>query len=223
MSALMLRRTVVPSADAPARVHHCGLSVIQPSECPVDSIATLGPPGTSSEAAGRYLARVLDETGSVPVALFGTYEDAAAAVLSGSAGRLLVANAYHAVSAFYMNPQLALEQAFVFDTAQYGLAVRPDDALPLNVRAVTHPAPYDLIGQLVPAGYRVDTIEMVTSTSEAAVQVRAGKAHVALTTSTAASLYGLEFISPTRYIRMLWSVFVRSSALAAPVHASSRS
>lgn len=218
MSTMKLHSAIVPSADAPARVHHCGLTVIQPSALTVNGIATLGPPGTSSEAAGRYLSDVLDKSEPTSVTLFDTYEDAAAAVVAGSAGRLLVANAYHAISTFYMDPRFGLEQAFVFDTAHYGLAARPDEPLPLNVRAVTHPAPRDLIGQLIPAGYRIEAVETVASTSAAAAQVREGRADVALTTSTARRLYGLEFISPTRYIRMLWSVFVPSLGLTAPVH-----
>lgn len=207
--------TYPPSADAPVLAHHCGLFLGRALACNLDCIATLGPPGTSSEAAGRYLAHAFGEPAEERVALFGTYEDAARTVVSGAASRLLVANAYHGINTFYMEPRLTLEQAFVFDTAQYGLAVRPDTPLPVNVHAVTHPAPRDLIYQLAPAGYRVSMIQMVASTSAAAAQVSDGEADMALTTSAAARLYGLEFISRTRRIRMLWSVFVRSSALGA--------
>lgn len=169
-------------------------------------IATLGPAGTSSEMAGKDLAARL---GDDVVTLHPSYEDACAAVLAGRASRLLVANAYHGVSEFYMDQRLALEQAFVFDTPLYGLACRRDEPLPLSCGVVTHPAPKALIRQLLPPGYRVSTVAMTQSTSAAAAKVANGSADLALTTRPAANRHGLQLISPARPIRMLWSVFVR--------------
>lgn len=172
--------------------------------------ATLGPAGTSSEATARYLASALALTGQeAPVALHASYEAAADAVLDGSAVRLLVANAYHGINRFYMDLGLQLERAFVLDTPLYGLAARPDVPLPTTCRIVTHPAPHDLIMQLIPPGYRIGAIELAASTSAAAEQAAEHGGDLALTTEPAAARTGLAFISPTRSIRMLWSVFTR--------------
>lgn len=173
-------------------------------------IATLGPAGTSSGVAGRELAARLGlpDADNV-VALHPSYEEACAALLSGSAGRLLVANAYHGISEFYMDHRLALEQAFVLDTPLYGLASRKDAPLPLACEVVTHPAPRALIRQLIPPGYGIAKVDHVLSTSAAAKQVADGMVDLALTTGPAVGRYGLRFISRTRPIRMLWSVFVR--------------
>ncbi len=202
----------VPSAEAPACA--CSL-VVQPiADVPAvtDIVATLGPAGTSSEAAGRYLASLVgtDHSGAA-VSLHDSYEAARDAVVSGHAARLLVANAYHEVNVFYMDQRLALEQAFVFDTPAYDLAARSATPVSGSSKVATHPAPRDLIRQLAPAGYHVAAIELAPSTSAAAARVAAGDADLALTTSPAAQLHNLQFISATRPIRMLWSVFVDRS------------
>jgi hypothetical protein len=174
---------------------------------PTDVIATLGPAGTSSEMAGNDLAAKLGLDGNA-LALCSSYEEARALVVLGRASRLLVANAYHGISEFYMDPSLTLERAFVFDTPLYGLASRRQSPLPLKCTIVTHPAPCALIDQLIPPGYGISAVDRVSSTSAAAAQVADGGADLALTTEPATRRYGLQFISPTRPIRMLWSVFV---------------
>ncbi|HEV8555483.1 MAG TPA: hypothetical protein VGR06_03680 [Actinophytocola sp.] len=158
--------------------------------------------------AGHYLAKELGLAGDGTLTLCPSYEEARAMVADGRATRLLVANAYHGISEFYMDPWLTLERAFVFDTPLYGLASRRRSPLPLQCTIVTHPAPIPLINQLIPPGYGVSTVGTAASTSAAAAQVAAGGADLALTTEPAARRYGLQFISPTRPIRMLWSVFV---------------
>ena len=120
--------------------------------------------------------------------LHGSYEEAAAAVLRGESARLLVANAYHGVCAFYMDPRLTLELAFVQDTPKYGIAARAREPIPLTTRVATHPAPEDLVAQLLPSGYRVSAITYARSTSAAAAQVTSGDADLALTTEPAATL-----------------------------------
>ncbi|MGW5238406.1 hypothetical protein ACWEOW_05700 [Monashia sp. NPDC004114] len=126
-----------------------------------------------------------------------------------------MANAYSEVNTFYMDSRLDLEQAFVFETPVYGLAARSDAPLPLSCRIATHPAPRALIGQLLPPGYQVSEVILATSTSAAAARAAAGEFDLALTTAPAARRHELCFISRTRPIRMLWSVFGRAAATGA--------
>ena len=178
-----------------------------------DVLATLGPAGTSSEAATLWLAKDLGlREPSDRVLLCPSYEAAQQAVLDGEAARLVVANAYSASNRFYMDARLRLERAFVYDTPTYGIAARPGRTLPLRPRVVTHPAPEQLIPRLLPAGYLPERIEHVASTSTAAIRVAEGSADLALTTSPAAHLHDLSFVSPRRAIRMLWSVFARAQS-----------
>jgi prephenate dehydratase len=179
--------------------------------CP-SAIATLGPAGTSSEVAARAAWRVLSGDSDGPVLLHDTYEQAADSLRSATASHLVVANAYAQISTFYMDERLALASAFVLDTPPYGIAGHRGRPLPPRVRIASHPAPVPLIEQLLPDRFRVQEVVLTTSTSAAARAVGERTVHLALTTQPAAAGHGLEFISPARTIRMLWSVFVTARA-----------
>jgi prephenate dehydratase len=180
-----------------------------------DSIATLGPAGTSSEAAARHVWERFAPRDAAPdarrVVLFDTYEECLDALRQGEQTMSVVANAYAGVSEFYMSPEVYLWGAFVLDTPPYGIASATPRIPSGSLRLVTHPAPAPLIGQLLPRAIDRIDVAFAASTSSAAREVRAGRADLALTTESAAALHGLHFVSPTRTIRMLWSVF-RSAA-----------
>ncbi len=53
----------------------------------------------------------------------------------------------------------------------------------------------------------------VNSTSEAALRLKSGEVDLCLTTENAVKEYDIEFISPTRTILMLWSVFGKKLTL----------
>lgn len=187
------------------------------------TVATLGPTGTSSEAAAGFLIhRVLREGGEdtpsgasggqARIALRESYEEAHRLVLDREADLLVVANAYAQISRFYMDPRLRLAGAFVLDTPLYGLASRPDRRPAGPVRVATHPAPEPLIEELMPAGCRLATVVIAGSTSLAAAMADRGEVDLALTTELAAKVSGLDFVSRSRAIRMLWSVFAPALA-----------
>ncbi|WP_435211267.1 prephenate dehydratase domain-containing protein [Streptomyces sp. bgisy034] len=176
-------------------------------------IGTLGPAGTSSEQAAVHLRAVLDPDSdpteaTADVQLYDSYEEAGEALATGEVGRLVVANAYAGINAFYMNPALDLAGAFVFDTPHYGIARARGHRVPPRPRVATHPAPVALVAELLPRPYTAQELVLTTSTSTAARAARDLDTDLALTTEQAAALHELEFISRTRPIRMLWSVFV---------------
>ncbi|WP_395368971.1 hypothetical protein OHU45_04390 [Streptomyces tubercidicus] len=193
------------------------------------TIASLGPAGTSSEQASRYLAGHLLSHGheSARVRLCGRYEEAGDLLSSGKADLAVVANAYAHIDRFYMNPQFRLAAVFVKDTPFYGIAraARTPDAAPepvadppgkTPVRIATHPAPRFLVEELLPDSYEVSELMLVDSTSAAAAAVASGEVPLALTTAPAARLHNLDFVSPTRPIRMVWSAFTRADLLTGP-------
>jgi hypothetical protein len=202
-------------------VRHVSNSVIDlalphPRSAGPAPIATLGPSGTSSEAAAGYLADYLLATwpdvrafdGQFPIQLHDRYEMAADSVRAGDSHLLLVANAYHNASTFYMDPSLQILGAFVFDTPRYGLATVSASPPLGSVRVACHPATIALIDQLVSRNvFEVKEVVRCDSTSAAAATVASGHVDVALTTEPARRRYGLHFVSATRQIRMLWSVF----------------
>ncbi|GAA5787070.1 hypothetical protein [Chitiniphilus shinanonensis] len=110
-----------------------------------------------------------------------------------------------------MDNRLNLAAAFVFDTPLYGIASKKEAALPSDLVIATHPAPTPLIYQLLPEGFGIKEIVNRLSTSASALAVVNDEVHAALTTAKAADAYGLNFISATRPIRMLWSVFTRGT------------
>lgn len=173
-------------------------------------VATLGPRGTSSEEAARYFCRSIDAscTGREPVILLASFEQAAAAVVDGDASHLVVANAYSSVNKMYMDLRLELAATFVLDTPDYGIAACPDRPISIAPVLATHPAPEPLVQQLLPDGFPRVSIRLAPSTAAAALAVIANEAELALTTKPAADLHGLQFVSRTRRIRMVWSVFV---------------
>jgi hypothetical protein len=73
----------------------------------------------------------------------------------------------------------------------------------------THPAPEPLIDQLMPSRFRLTETIKSGSTSLAAAAVSQGEVDLALTTAPAAVRHDLFFVSGSRYIRMLWSIFTR--------------
>jgi hypothetical protein len=178
------------------------------------AIGTLGPAGTSSEEAARHVWPLLGSgvpgaaAGAPVIRLYESYEAAAESLGAGVVSHLLVANAYAGVNAFYMDAGLDLLGAFIRDTPRYGLAKARGRQVPVDPTVATHPAPLPLIAQLLPEPYRATDIVLTTSTSAAARAAEDGSADLALTTAPAAAAHHLDFISPTRVIRMLWSVFV---------------
>lgn len=179
-------------------------------------VATLGPSGTSSEIAASYVCEFSGEKlgAAGEVMLCPSFEDASEAVLRGRATAVVVANAYSKVNELYMNPALFLAGAFILPTPDYGMVVSPNVPVPLKVRVATHPAPAALIDELVPPSFIIDETLPAPSTSEAARMVAQGEVDLALTNETSAREHRLRFVSPTRPIRMLWSVFVSAEHLS---------
>ncbi|ELN4740965.1 MULTISPECIES: bacilysin biosynthesis protein BacA [Pseudomonadaceae] len=174
------------------------------------TIHTLGPNGTSSEAAAGFFSEWFGNQypGSrVQLNLSDSYEHARSSMSDHSPEVLIVANAYPQIHNFYMDPRLSLVATFVFDTPLYGLVSKG----PLATRKLTvatHPAPLLLVDELLPQGLEIDSVILALSTSAAAAAAARGEVDVALTTEVAANIHGLNFISNTRPIRMLWSVFM---------------
>ena len=182
-------------------------------------IATLGPSGTSSEASAKYLLSSLkDQHGKY--SLFPSYEDAYESLVSGASNVLLVANAYKGIDKFYMSKDIQFLFPFIFETPLYGVAKKPYEELtrerPLIV--ATHHAPSCLLPWFLADFDRKYEVLFVNSTSEAAVKLQKGEVDLCLTTANAAEKYNAEFISPTRTILMLWSVFGNKSTIVSFKH-----
>lgn len=171
-------------------------------------ISTLGPSGTSSEEAARYFLTYLAADNS-RIILHPSYLDAASSIIEGESEYLVVANAFHRINDFYMNPALDVHSVFHMLTPLYGLAKRQGHRLPVELEVLSHPAPVPLISELMPQGYECRRVIPSNSTAAAAKAVKDGDFDVALTTQPAAEQYHLVFFSNQRPIEMVWTVFTR--------------
>lgn len=171
-------------------------------------VHTLGPAGTSSEYASQFFHHWMEANyakSQNTIYLNDSYELARNNV-KDKQGLLIVANAYPKINDFYMDTRLKLLASFLYDTPLYGLVTnKPLPLRPLYI--ASHPAPVPLIEELLPSGLQIAKIVEMPSTSAAARAVAEGEVDMALTTEIAARLHGLSFISRTRPIHMLWSVF----------------
>ncbi|WP_225859446.1 prephenate dehydratase domain-containing protein [Streptomyces albicerus] len=189
------------------------ISLLRPGSDQPSAVGTLGPPGTSSEVASeRYAVQMSGPEGPpVDVRLFDTYEKSVEALHAHEVTHVVVANAYRGINQFYMDPAVELAGVFVMDTPLYGLAVRRGAGpVPDSPTIASHPAPEPIIAQLLPQRHATHKVIHQDSTSAAAQAAVDGTADLALTTVPAAQLHGLEFISRTRPICMVWSVFSRA-------------
>jgi len=178
-------------------------------------VGTLGPKDTSSEHTLNYLINQWQSYDiSVTSHLFNTFTESKEALLQEQIDLALVPHAYERINDFYMEPNLGLGLIFTYPTPIYGLAKRKNDNLVLNnCTIVTHPAPLPLLPYLLPDSLNQNNIkvELVNSTSLAAIQVKEGIADLAITNETALEDNNLEFITQYGKINMSWSIFYKKA------------
>lgn len=175
-------------------------------------IGTLGPAGTSSEAAAAYFIQTNDKNSkNYSMRLLDSFQLVLHELIHGELSMALVPHAYNDINLFYINPKLSLHRMFLFDTPAYGLAKRSDKVFSQHsCRVVSHPAPILLLDNLlVQIGLPHYEIEFVDSTSKAAQEVYENKADLALTNMNAIKNYNLVCCALYGPIRMGWSVFIK--------------
>ena len=187
-------------------------------------ISTLGPEGTSSQAAALYLSSLLSRT--FDIKLYGSFELAANHTESNNKSILLVANAYRDIDLFYMTPDLQLAGSFFFAPPNYYICCRDKKVLlqklafKKRIRLSTHKAPSsqipDILNSIKCDDLNIDPtkveISFEESTAEAAVSVFNDESDLCLVNENAAKLYDLDIISPPMIIEMIWSIFCKSTS-----------
>lgn len=178
------------------------------SQAPMLRIGTLGPVGTSSEQAANYAIEHLYPNRACELSLLDSFESCIEELLTEKLDAVIVPHAYPKINDFYMHPELVVDEIFRADTPLYGLAVRDDfefdEAMLDSEVIVSHPAPVPLIQYYL---HRDPSIKLVSSTSEAARQVRDFETNLAVTNQQAADVYGLKFVKQFKRIPMSWTVF----------------
>lgn len=174
-------------------------------------IGTLGPQGTSSEAAANFIADrcFRNESDDVDIHLYSSFEELRLAVVTGEVDLAVVPAAWQRISDFFFTPTFARISHFDFTTPEYGL-VKNGNACLVDGRykVLTHDAPQLLVPFLLgDIGRHKLLIEIVSSTSVAARMVAEGQATFGITNVNAARMYGLTFVKTYGPIDMSWEVF----------------
>lgn len=175
-------------------------------------IGTLGPSGTSSEAAASYFIQSDEKYyKNHSIALLDSFQLVLHELIHGELSMAIVPHAYSGINLFYINPKVTLYRMFLFDTPVYGLAKRRDKVLAHHsCRVVSHPAPVLLLDTLLPQiGVSAYEMDFVSSTSKAAEEVYENKADLALTNMNAIKKYNLVCCALYGPIQMGWSVFIK--------------
>ncbi|MGX6643040.1 hypothetical protein [Legionella pneumophila] len=175
-------------------------------------IGTLGPKGTSSEAAVTHFIQTFKkESENYSTILLNSFQSVLHELIYGDLSLAIVPHAYSAINLFYINPQISLYRMFTFNTPPYGLAKRSDGIISQrHCRVVSHPAPAHLLDTLLTQmGLSRYEITFVNSTSKAAEEVYAQRADLALTNMNAMKKYDLVCCALYGTIQMGWSVFIK--------------
>lgn len=171
-------------------------------------LGTLGPVGTSSEQAARFAIEQLYAGQTCGLSLLDSFEACIEELLQAKLDAVVVPHAYPKINDFYMHPELEVAEIFRADTPLYGLAVRQDfdydESMLDEETVVSHPAPVPLIRFYM---NREVSVELVSSTSEAARQVRDFETNLCVTNQQAADVYGLKFVKQFKRIPMSWTIF----------------
>lgn len=190
----------------------------------ITSIATLGPEGSSSQCAARYLSTLIGE--QLKVLLFGTFEQASKHVEQNESCLLLVANAYQRVDNFYMNERTLLLGSFFFSPPAYYLACKDLSNLMLKVSSkktisiASHHAPLSRLESLIKSSEehvpdlpkaQID-VQVIDSTSSGAQQTASGGVDCCLANIDAINLHNLTVISQPLHIEMTWVAFSNNTS-----------
>ncbi|WP_131795561.1 LysR family transcriptional regulator [Fluoribacter gormanii] len=180
-------------------------------------IGTLGPKGTSSEAAlAHFIQTFKKESENYSTILLNSFQSVLHELIYGDLSLAIVPHAYSAINLFYINPQISLYRMFTFNTPPYGLAKRSDGIISQHhCRVVSHPAPAHLL-ELLLAQMELSRYEIafVNSTSKAAEEVYENRADLALTNMNAIKKYELDCCAWYGAIQMGWSVFIKKDLIA---------
>lgn len=182
------------------------------SDSPNLTIGSLGPEGTTTYEATKYLkdyiSKIAPEAKS-NIMLRNTFDKIYEDLKNGTIDLAIVPNPYEDVTKYYWDEETHLLFFFELQTPLYGLACKDKNILQKSKLTVaTGPAVNSLFTKL----FTEDNIEYeyynVNSTTEAAMAVNNGKADLAITNETSIMNSDLFFISDTYNISVLWSIFV---------------
>ncbi|MFB7513014.1 hypothetical protein [Streptomyces sp. NPDC056144] len=178
---------------------------------PGTTLATLGPAGTSSELAARFLAA---EHG-LSVELFATFDEVLDHVIGHKADLALVPSAYGGLTRFHWHRDLSLQGFFPMATPEYGIASTTGGPPAPGEGPVTVAAMWEvrrIYAEVVPdelADREVTWVD-APSTQAAAEAVAAGHAELAVTNTPGIRAHDLRWLAVRPGAEIIWTLFSRA-------------
>ncbi|MDJ0461618.1 hypothetical protein [Streptomyces sp. H27-C3] len=197
------------------------------AEQPGTTLGTLGPDGTSSQLAARFLAR----QHGLSVELFDTFDEVLAQLVGRKVDFALVPSAYQGLTRFHWHRDLRLRAFFPQATPEYGIAAPAAAAAEAGTGdgsasngPVTVAAMWEvrrIYAEVVPAALRDREVRWVdaASTQHAAEIVAAGGAELAVTNAPGVRLHGLRWVATRPGAEILWTLFGHAEAAELPIPA----
>lgn len=175
---------------------------------PGTSLGTLGPAGTSSHLAARFLA----ERYGLRVELFGSFEDVLAEVVAREVEFALVPSAYQGLTRFHWHRDLRLRAFFPQATPEYGIAAKGPTGLSGGARPVSVAAMWEvrrIYAEVAPPALRAREVRWVdaASTQHAAEILAEGGADLAVTNVPGVQAHDLHWVATRPGAEIVWTLF----------------
>ncbi|WP_244295371.1 prephenate dehydratase [Micromonospora orduensis] len=177
---------------------------------PGTTLATLGPPGTSSHLTAVFLA----ERHGLRVELSDTFDAVLAALVERRVDQALVPSAYQGLTRFHWHRDLRLEAYFAQATPEYGIAAHPDREPDPSAGELTVAALWEvrrIFTDLAPPALRDRPVRWVDadSTQHAAEILAAGDADLAVTNAPGVHRHALRWVARRPGAEIVWTLFGR--------------
>ncbi|WP_434594140.1 hypothetical protein [Streptomyces sp. A5-4] len=190
------------------------------AEQPGTTLGTLGPDGTSSQLAARFLA----QQHGLSVELFDTFDEVLAQLVDRKVDFALVPSAYQGLTRFHWHRDLRLQAFFPQATPEYGIAAPAAPGAATGDGPVTVAAMWEvrrIYAEVVPAALRDREVRWVdaASTQHAAEIVAAGGAELAVTNAPGVRLHGLRWVATRPGAEILWTLFGHAEVAELPIPA----
>ena len=178
-------------------------------------ICTLGPQGTSSNYAAKYLISNLDKNNNrSEIILKEDFHMIYNELHKKKVNYALIPAAYENITDFFWNKEFENIFNFILETPNYGLVCKKSSNFRKKekIKVSTVPAVQNLIGFFAEELLSEKKLKQINtnSTTEAVIFLLENKVDIALTNQTSFKLYkdrGLKFISKKHSVKILWSIF----------------
>jgi len=178
------------------------------------NIGSLGPVGTTTYEATKYLTQYIDSLNyeiTYDVILFNTFDKIFENLKNEKLDMVIIPNPYENITRFYWDEKIHFIFSFDLLSPKYGIAALTKEVSESNkkLKIASGPAIDSLFDKLYKFPNKENiSFYNVNSTKEAVLSVEDGEADLAITNNTSIKGTNLSFITNTIHATILWSIFI---------------